>query len=724
MSGRCRQISLGLRSGESSLVVHGTMNHSSFVRISDGDLAITNGDMILGHANIVTDGDLSVAGDVFFGDNHTDSLQVKAHVTMKNSTDGNILYLNPRTGNAESSGSLYIGKDAKFFSSVILGSTLADSVFVHARLTTLLNFNATNSTLLGDRDEKNVTIYGDMTISSNNHSNMLSIMASNGDVSTICDLRIEREATFRRNVSIGVRGKSGLLHAFSNATTAHILSAKVPSFFYGPVSIKSSLEVDGSSILEAMMGEECTLHGDVGVGPHAEDFIVNHVSGNVDVGGMLEVEQKVLLRNSVTLGQGKRHQINVKGDTKLRSTLTANSQLSVGQDFSVDGDTAIMGDVKISNDQTVFGDVYLGDNPERLTVVHGTLEVTRLDGAGSLMSVNTSNGNTAVAGRLTIQGTTHLDGATVVDSTAVVNGAAVLESDLDVDMNVDVTKAVRSRRGVTVEQQMSVSGNLTAQAAVTLGSAELDCLVLPCSVEIWGQLFVMPESSATAPLLSVTEVGVIVAEQLLVRGDSNFEDDLDIGAADGATLTILAATTTKSSLTAQQELLVRGTAVIQGQTHFHTDTEVRGDTTLGSEGMSTDEPTVTVNGKLTISDLTQPRMQVSEASGLVEIWADVQVMGNVEIDGRINTPKFVVSNLLVDTIDENTDSEGVLIEGVLVRDGAIEFARVDHMQELLPTRGVTLENSNCKGGAMVLTSPCEPCEFFARKELDALTLSK
>ena len=79
----------------------------------------------------------------------------------------------------------------------------------------------------------------------------------------------------------------------------------------------------------------------------------------------------------------------------------------------------------------------------------------------------------------------------------------------------------------------------------------------------------------------------------------------------------------------------------------------------------------------------------------------------------MDTPSFSANELQIDYIREITGSgNGVTIEGALFREingGAIEIVKVGEMVELLAEQGVTVENMNCKGGAIVLDSLVEPC---------------
>lgn len=72
------------------------------------------------------------------------------------------------------------------------------------------------------------------------------------------------------------------------------------------VTLNSTLEVDGVSALSAVSGTGCTLEGNLGVGPHAEDFVVLHATGDMFVAGQLSMQKQVELQSNVTLGQGKR----------------------------------------------------------------------------------------------------------------------------------------------------------------------------------------------------------------------------------------------------------------------------------------------------------------------------------------------------------------------------------------------------------------------------------
>merc|ERR1719487_709259 len=61
------------------------------------------------------------------------------------------------------------------------------------------------------------------------------------------------------------------------------------------------------------------------------------------------------------------------------------------------------------------------------------------------------------------------------------------------------------------------------------------------------------------------------------------------------------------------------------------------------------------------------------------------------------------------------------MEGVKFADGGIQYAHVHEMKELFDTKGVTVEQANCKSGALVLTSA--PAQFPQVKNVDVITLT-
>lgn len=272
---RANTVALGVDSA-SRLMMHGTANLSSScterqissgtdsrsVRpchvIDGGNLNILNGNMILGNANINTEGSLSVAGDVNFGSSANDTLEIQGSLTMTNGTDTKVSF-HPLTGSAESRGNLVVDRMADLRSSVIMGSDPSDTVTIYAKLTSLHNLNATGSAVLGAVDSDNVQLFGDLAVVANasNPVPILSVNGTVGDIFSDCDMYVTRSVRLDGSVTIG--NESGWPAGDPGDNSSHMLTSSVETMFQSPVKFNQTLRVDGDARLSDLIADECVL---------------------------------------------------------------------------------------------------------------------------------------------------------------------------------------------------------------------------------------------------------------------------------------------------------------------------------------------------------------------------------------------------------------------------------------------------------------------------------
>jgi len=674
---RTNTVAMGV-DGESTLTMHGTANLSSScaesqissgadsrsVRpchvIDGGNLNILKGNMILGNANINTEGELSVAGDVNFGRSANDTLEIQGSLTVTNGTMDNVA-MDPLTGSVESSGNLYVDQMADLRSSVIMGSDLSDTVNIHAHLTSLHNLNASGSAILGALDSHDVLLFGDLTVSANASTRfppILSVNGSVGDVFSDCDLYVTRAVHLDGSVAIGTPSV-GANSVGGNASQMLTVSKSVDTKFHGSVQFNQTLQVDGDTRLSDAFGEECVLRGPLGVGAHADDFTVDHATGDMYVRGSSTIEKSGVFLSNVSMGQGKRHQTVVGGDTRMRSTLHSHSSFGVDDGMTIDGELNVGGSLLVSHDHSVIGDVYLGVDAAQRSTVHGRLVVaTRSNKA--VLDIQPAGGDINVDGRLTVQGETELDGTTQINASAVINGAAVLEGVLRVDKDVIVARDGHVGERIAVKQEMTVAANCSVDGPASLGSGPEK------KIEIYGLLSVQAKDSEQ-PLLSISpsSSGVHITDTLLVHNSVQFEDRLDIGDPQHGPVTVLASTLVDAPMDALADVQIDGVLQIRDQATLGAGVTVHSDTVLGHRDTSSSN-VVTVSGDLVLMDADEPRVRISDDSGNVELWSDLKVQGNLELgdEGMIDTPRFVAGSLKVKEIRERTTDEGVNVEGV------------------------------------------------------------
>ena len=131
--------------------------------------------------------------------------------------------------------------------------------------------------------------------------------------------------------------------------------------------------------------------------------------------------------------------------------------------------------------------------------------------------------------------------------------------------------------------------------------------------------------------------------------------------------------------------------------------------------------TITVVGDFNILDTAGAvKFAIDSDTGNSITQGSMRVHGNLDVNGYLTTPEFIVEHLFVDRINERTKNAGVMIEGVRFRDGGIDWTKAHEIYEMVDQAGVTVEGVNMKDGAAILSG--KRTGASPTGEIDLLTL--
>lgn len=428
-------------------------------------------------------------------------------------------------------------------------------------------------------------------------------------------------------------------------------------------------------------------------------------SGDMNMAGSVKFYGNADLQSSVSLGR-EDATIIAEGDVLLHSTLGSHKNFAVESDATIDGDLNVAKDATVKESLTVLRDAYLGShasgNETDEVRVYGDLLTMDPAGDRSLF-IDATGRSMHTDGQLTVQGTTELLESTNINASATVNGRAELGASLTVDMDTSISiDAVVSGKS-QVKQTLVIGANATIGGNSELGSLGFD-------VEAHGDLLVQSVDSTNPLLLVQPDTGAAVVGSLTVSALVTFDDDVDLGSKSPPLGINVLCSSQFEGPVVTSEMTVDGQMVLRDSVQMNAGVSTQGDVLLGGALQEGTAAAMTVRGTLQLKDndgLTI--VEIMPASGDMELTGDLSIRGDMFIDGQMASPEFSARAVITDQINEIEGSDdGVTVEGVLFRDGAVERTLINEMVELIPEKGVTVEGATSKGGALVLRSDVNP----------------
>ena len=689
-------LDLGTIAEPTNVKVWGPMNIMAKTQIV-GNLQLTKGNLRLGNADIqVGDkgkpGSLGVGGDTILGSNTTDTVQISSTVTVVNENI-DVVTINPRGGTLVTKGTFTADDGATLGGDVILGTALSDTVVIHAASTVAENINASGSAVLGSQSSHEVAVYGGVHLT-HKGSRMFSVDHSKGNVVANANLSVAGHSNFTSSVRIGSRMKATLTTNETQSSQPISLIAENTAEFFAPVHLNSGLAVQGKSTLTELRGASLTVNGDAKIFDGANTMLsLDRNTGDFMNTGRLDAQGDVTILHNFSTGPYKTTSVS---DMHLKHTTGIVDSLSVGQNMTVDGDVSVSTHISAGS-LTAYGDVYIGQ-VQSVHEVQSDLLVSSKNQL-AVLHVNPRTGDTRMDGRFTVRGTSSFLANTTIDSTATVHGRSHF-AELQIGVAA-VISGNASMANTEVKESMHVKGSVVCEQSAALSS-------LGNSLQIDGELVVYQDAknngpNGTNPFLLVNSDTAKIFGELVAKKDANFDFDTDLGSATGAidvfaTVKSTALVSFNALAHAKKSLTVQGVFTQESRVKSQLSTfRAAGDVTLGQG-----DATTTIDGALRFINPSGADLFSVQSTGDMLIKGQLTVGGDMTVSGTMAAQRFTALDIKIEQIVEKQTDKGVLIEDVLLRDGAIEKVKINQMVELISEKGVTIEQMNAKGGALVL----------------------
>jgi cytoskeletal protein CcmA (bactofilin family) len=698
-------VAFGSENARADVTVTGDVTFSDTLTIRNGGITVLNGDVRFGNADVQTAGDLTVKGDVMLGDSAADLVTVRGMLKVLNDDGTAVVQIHPGTGDIQMMGSLTVEKDTELRGDVVLGSKPTDTVTINAYATQMNSLIATGFVQLGDDDDDTITIYGSLRVRNDNNDIVFDVDPYTGDTFTEGSLSVSGDTTFLGSLKLGDGSRD------VNGELEDLIEINGQTTLNGDVTVKSSLTVLGDTRMQDLYAENVTLVGMLRMRNAADKvtFDVNPETGRIHSTGSLELEGDAHFMQNVVLGDAEDDHIRFNGQVLMRAALTTEKDVTIMGDAKFEADATVLGDVGIGGELRVAGDVYLGDSSSDEIVLRGHLLVK--SGARSVFSVNPTNGNMMTEGTLQVAGKANFESAVEIGAPLTVEGATVIRKGLDVGGAVSVGGDLSVAGDTTVGGQLLVKEDLQVDGDVQFGSTDANELT------VRGHLLLRNSLGSTQFRVNAATGDTYAAGSLRVDGAAQFKKGAILGSSASDLVTIHGTTILKADVTAEANVDVLGQLNVHGDTTLHSDLIVHGNVQLGDDVSDV----VTVVGDFQVVDASgSPQFTIDAKTGDSFARGSMKINGNLDVNGYITTPEFVVEHLMVDRISERTANAGVDIEGVLFRDGGIAWAKAHEIHEMVSGAGVTVEGVNLKDGAAVLSGKRPGSS--PQGEIDLLTL--
>eukprot|EP01052_Picozoa_sp_SAG31_P010451 SAG31_NODE_573_length_13971_cov_5.931949_3_plen_1047_part_00 len=661
--------------------LYGDITFTDMLTVQHGGIEVLNGDVRFGNADVSTNGNLAISGNVRLGDSSTDSITVRGMLQVLNDDQAQVVSVHPVTGDIELAGALDVEGDTELRGDVILGSKPTDTVTINAYATQMNSLVATGFVQLGDDDDDTITVYGRMRVRNDNNDIVFDIDPYTGNTFTEGGLTVTGETIFAGTVRFG-------------DTPDDMIEILGPTNLHGDTTIRSTLTVLGDTETKDVYAENVTLTGDLRLRDSSQQvtFSVDPLTGNTESLGRLTLEGDAHFMQHVTLGDASDDHIRFNGQVLMRQSLTTERDVLIAGNTVIEGLGTILGNTDIGGDMNVAGDVYLGNDANDEIVLRGHLLLK--NGVTATFTVDPTSGDIMSAGSLTARGEAYFERSVQVKNDVEVVGGTTIREGLAVHGMATVGGRIDVGGDAKIDGHILAQDDLTVYGSVALGSMDSHELT------ITGQMIVRNDQGQNKFSVDPLHGDTFVAGTLTIEGASAFANSVELGRSSADNVTIFATSTLHGDVEAMQDVAIVGDLAVGGAAEIHSDLTVHGHVRLGDSARDV----INVIGDFQIVDSTgRPTYTIDSVTGDMFAAGNVSLNGNLDVLGYITTPEFVVEHLFVDRINERSTDEGVMVEGVRFRDGGIEWTKAHEIYEFEPDAGVTVEDVVLRDGTMTLS---------------------
>ena len=642
---------------------------------------------VVGNAQVHSD--FIVDTDTLFVDASTDRVGIN---TLTPSTDFHV------QGEAYVSGNVTVDTDTFHVDTVndrVGINTLTPSTDFHVEGDTYVSGNVdvqTNLNVLTDAVVAgNAYMLSNVVVTGNTDVQSELNVTGNAFVSSNLNAQSELNVTGNAFVSSNLNAQSELNvsgNAFvsSNLNAESELNVTGNAFVSSNLNAQSELNVTGNAYIlsDAVITGNADVQTDLNVTGNAYVSSNVVVTGNVDVQTNLNVATDAIVTGNVDV----QSELNVTGNAYISSNAIVTGNVDVQSELNVVGnayvlsDAVVTGNVDVQTDLNVTGNAYVSSN----VIVTGNVDVqTNLNVATDAI----------VTGNVDVQSELNVTGNAYISSNAIVTGNVDVQSELNVTGNAYVSSNVIVTGNVDVQTDLNVIGNAYVSSnAIVTGNVDVQS-----ELNVTGNAYVSSNVIVTGNVDVQTNLNV--ATDAIVTGNVDVQTDLNV--IGNAYISSNAIVT--GNVDVQTDLNVVGDAYVatyygDGGLLSNVNLQVvsdHGNTTSNTiqftnatTGMVTTS-NLEVGSNISVAGLSINRMpivgagnfledsSISKVDGKIIISSDVEILGNILVDGSsytIESNSLVINDRIIGIANNNVSHQ--LDVGIIIQHPGKNIALVHH----------------------------------------------
>ena len=597
--------------------------------------------------NVDVDTDLTTTGNVTVQSelNVTGNAYVSSNVVVTGSVDVQS-ELNV-TGNAYvSSNAIVTGNvDVQTNLNVAVDAIVTGNVDVQSELNVTGNaYISSNAIVTG-----NVDVQSELNVTGNAYILSDAIVTGNVDVQT--NLNVATDAIVTGNVDVQSElNVTGNAYVSSNAIVT------------GNVDVQSELNVVGN----AYVSSDVIVTGNVDVQTNLNVATDAIVTGNVDVQSELNVTGNAYISSNaiVTGNVDVQSELNVVGNAYVLSDAVVTGNVDVQTDLNVTGNAYVSSNVIVTGNV----DVQTNLNVATDAIVTGNVDVqSELNVTGNAYI----SSNAIVTGNVDVQSELNVTGNAYVSSNAIVTGNVDVQTDLNVIGNAYVSSNAIVTGNVDVQSELNVTGNAYVSSNV----------IVTGNVDVQTNLNVATDAIVTGNVDVQTDLNVIgnayISSNAIVTGNVDVQTDLNV-VGDAYVATYYGDGGLLSNVNLQ---------VVSDHGNTTSNTIQFTNATTGMVTTSNLE----VGSNISVAGLSINRMpivgagnfledsSISKVDGKMIISSDVEILGNILVDGSsytIESNSLVINDRIIGIANNNVSHQ--LDVGIIIQHPGKNIALVHH----------------------------------------------
>ena len=615
--------------------------------------------------------DFHVEGDTYVSGNV--DVQTNLNVLTDAVVAGNAYMLSNVvvTGNTDVQSELNVTGNAFVSSNLNAQSELnvSGNAFVSSNLNAESELNVTGNAFVSS----NLNAQSELNVTGNAYILSDAVITGNADVQT--DLNVTGNAYVSSNVVV-----TGNVDVQTN------LNVATDAIVTGNVDVQSELNVTGNAYISsnAIVTGNVDVQSELNVVGNAYVSSNVIVTGNVDVQTNLNVATDAIVTGNVDV----QSELNVTGNAYISSNAIVTGNVDVQSELNVVGnayvlsDAVVTGNVDVQTDLNVTGNAYVSSN----VIVTGNVDVqTNLNVATDAI----------VTGNVDVQSELNVTGNAYISSNAIVTGNVDVQSELNVTGNAYISSNVIVTGNVDVQTDLNVIGNAYVSSnAIVTGNVDVQS-----ELNVTGNAYVSSNVIVTGNVDVQTNLNV--ATDAIVTGNVDVQTDLNV--IGNAYISSNAIVT--GNVDVQTDLNVVGDAYVatyygDGGLLSNVNLQVVSDHgnstfntiqfTNATTGMVTTS-NLEVGSNISVAGLSINKMpivgagnfledsSISKVDGKIIISSDVEILGNILVDGSsytIESNSLVINDRIIGIANNNVSHQ--LDVGIIIQHPGKNIALVHH----------------------------------------------